>query len=99
DAKGVVHPLTGDEIVSMNMWGFTPSLFGHLRDQLIQFLRAQGREEKSECYIPSVVNNLVNAGDARCRVLRTTSPWFGVTYREDRPRVVESIRGLISSGQ
>jgi len=98
DARGAMQRLSGDEPVSMNMWGFTPGLFPHLRQQLIEFLKKHGQEEKSELYIPSVVNELVAARRERCRVLRTTDSWFGVTYREDRPFVVEGIRKLIASG-
>jgi hypothetical protein len=53
---------------------------------------------KAECYIPSVVNDLVAAGRARVKVLRCNASWFGVTYREDRPRVLDSIRQLIARG-
>src|SRR5882724_9617093 len=98
DASGAVQRLSGDEPVSMNMWGFTPTLFTHLREQLIEFLKRHGQEEKSELYIPSVVNELVKAHQERCKVLRTTDSWFGVTYREDRPFVVEGIRALIARG-
>jgi hypothetical protein len=82
----------------MNMWGFTPSLFPLLREQFIEFLKRHGQEEKSELYIPSVVNELVKARKERCKVLRTRDSWFGVTYREDRPFVVEGIRALIGRG-
>ena len=99
DASGSAHRLTGDEPVSMNMWGFNTSLFPHLREQLIAFLKRHGQEEKSELYIPMVVNDLVSARKERCKVLRTNSAWFGVTYREDRPLVVEGIRGLIARGE
>ena len=99
DAAGVSHPLSGDEIVSMNMWGFQPELFKHLRQEFVEFLKSHGREEKSECYIPAVVNTLVNTGRAQCRVLRTPSAWFGVTYREDRPVVVDGIHALIAKGE
>lgn len=98
DAAGTVHRLTGDEPVSMNMWGFNTSLFGHLREQLTEFLKRHGQEEKSEFYIPLVVNDLVSERKERCKVLRTTDAWFGVTYREDRPFVVEGIRKLIERG-
>jgi len=98
DAAGAVHPLGGDETVSMNMWGFTPALFSHLREQFAAFLKAKGGEEKSEFYIPTVVNELVKTSAARCRVLRSTDSWFGVTYREDRPRVMESVRALVARG-
>ena len=97
-ADGTVTRLTGDEAVSMNFWGFTPAVFGQLMTQFTAFLKKSGREEKSECYIPATVGELVTAGQARVKVLRTNDSWFGVTYREDRPRVVESIRKLISSG-
>jgi UTP-glucose-1-phosphate uridylyltransferase len=93
------HPLTGDEFVSMNMWGFTPSLFGHLRDDFRAFLEKHGQEEKSELLIPSVVNTLVAEKRVRVKVLPTTSTWFGVTYKEDRPAVIESVRALIKRGE
>jgi UTP-glucose-1-phosphate uridylyltransferase len=98
NAQGMVQQLNGDEIVSMNMWGFTPALFGHLREQFTAFLHASGQNEKTEFYIPTVVNALIQARQARCRVLRTADTWFGVTYREDRPNVVENIRALIARG-
>lgn len=91
--------LTGDEPVSMNFWGFTPTLFRHLRMELELFLKKHGQEEKSEMLIPTVVNTLVKEQRAECRVLRTTSTWFGVTYKEDRPLVVEGIRKLITAGK
>jgi hypothetical protein len=98
DASGAVQRLTGDEPVSMNMWGFNAGIFAHLREQLIEFLKRHGQEEKSELYIPLVVNDLVSARKERCKVLRTSDAWFGVTYREDRPFVVEGIRKLITRG-
>jgi hypothetical protein len=98
DAAGHVAKLTGDEAVSMNCWGFTPAVFPLLRAKFAAFLEKSGRDEKAECYIPSTINELVTSGQARVKVLRTEAPWFGVTYREDRPRVVESIRHLIARG-
>jgi UTP-glucose-1-phosphate uridylyltransferase len=98
DAEGRVTPLTGDESVSMNMWGFTPRIFPQLRERFETFLRANSADLKRECYIPSTVNDLVAAGEARVKVLRTPDAWFGVTYREDHPRVVESIRALVRAG-
>jgi hypothetical protein len=99
DADGNVTVLAGDEAVSMNMWGFTPRVFAQLKEQFEQFLRQSGSDLKKECYIPSTVNDLVAAGQARVKVLRTGDAWFGVTYREDHPRVVESIRQLIGAGR
>ena len=98
DSTGVIQRLSGDEPVSMNFWGFTTALFPALRALFIEFLQQHGQEEKSEFYIPVAVNTLVASGQARCRVLSTPDSWFGVTYREDRPRVIESVRALVSRG-
>ena len=83
----------------MNFWGFTPALFPQLRTQVHRVFEKERREQKSECYIPATVGDLVTAGRAKVKVLRTNDSWFGVTYREDRPRVVESIRKLIARGE
>lgn len=85
--------------VSMNMWGFTPEYFQYSEEAFIQFLAQNGQELKSEFYIPTVVNQLICAGKATCKVLDTTSKWFGVTYAEDRPQVVEKINQLIQAGE
>jgi len=98
DADGRETRLTGDEAVSMNMWGFTPQVFGQLEGHFKRFLEQNGGNLKSECYIPTSVNDLVLAGEARVKVLPTNDSWFGVTYREDHPRVVESLRRLIHDG-
>lgn len=93
-----ITPLTGDETVSMNMWGFTPWIFPQLQTEFQSFLKLNAASLKSECYLPTVVNALIQARQARVQVLRTPDAWFGVTYREDHPRVVESIRQLIRDG-
>jgi hypothetical protein len=98
DAAGKVTKLTGDEAVSMNFWGFTPALFPQIKLAFENFLRKSGQELKSECYIPSTVGELVTGGWAKVKVLRSSDSWFGVTYREDRPQVVENIRKLIERG-
>jgi len=85
--------------VSMNFWAFTPCLFDHLETGFREFLAARGNEAKSEYYIPTLVDGLIRAGSADCRVLDTTSHWFGVTYPEDKPHVVESIGHLIEAGE
>ena len=98
DAAGNVTTLSGDESVSMNMWGFTPAVFDQLRENFDNFLTKNGSDLKAECYIPMTVGELVKANQARVKVLRTNDSWFGVTYREDRPRVIDSVRGLIAQG-
>lgn len=85
--------------VSMNFWAFTPALFGELESQFTLFLSAHGTKEKSEFYIPTLVDGLIRNGIADCRVLETDSQWFGVTYPEDKPHVVASIRHLINLGE
>jgi hypothetical protein len=96
DGKAIA--LTGDETVSMNMWGFTPALFSELRESFSRFLAEHGKEEKSEFYIPAAVNELICRGCAQVKVLRSPDSWFGVTYREDHPLVVENIRKLVAHG-
>jgi len=98
DTDGKITELTGDEAVSMNFWGFTPALFPQIKTEFEKFLKKAGGEQKSECYIPTTVGDLVTNGQAKCKVLRSPDSWFGVTYREDRPMVVESIRKLIARG-
>jgi dTDP-glucose pyrophosphorylase len=98
DSTGRVTRLSGDEVVSMNMWGFTPQVFGQLREHFQKFLNLDGSNVRSESYLPNTVNELISAGQARVKVLRTNESWVGVTYREDHPRVVQAIRRLIDRG-
>ena len=88
----------GNELVSMNMWGFTPVLFHHLKEKFIDFLNVHGREVKSEFLIPSIINELIQDGDEKVHVLETSSSWFGVTYKSDKPIVEKKIQQLVSSG-
>ncbi|PXA04703.1 nucleotidyltransferase [Coraliomargarita sinensis] len=90
--------LDEDVIVSMNFWGFSPSLFEPLEEGFAQFLASRGSEMKSEYYLPTLVDQLIRDGQTECPVLRTDSPWFGVTYPEDKVRVVESIAKLTEQG-
>jgi len=98
DSAGVSHPLSGEEKVSLNMWGFTPAIFDQLQAEFVTFLESQGQEEKAEFFISSVVGTLVAEGKSRVKVLSTPDSWFGITYREDRALVVEGVRQLIASG-
>lgn len=91
-------PLNADAVVSMNFWGFTPEIFTHLEAGFVEFLNERIQEEKSEYYIPTIVDELIQAQVAECPVLKTNSPWFGITYPEDKPRVVASIQKLTNQG-
>ena len=96
---GAGKKYSGQEIVSMNCWGFTPALFAGLDEQFREFLAARGGEPKAEFYLPAAVSEMIARGQARVRVLQTESSWFGVTYREDKPRVEAAIRELVGAGR
>ena len=91
--------LTGTERVSLNLWGFTPALFGALEARFAAWLTAHADNPKAEWYIPFVVDEMVNEGAAEVEVLPTESAWFGVTYREDKPQVVAAVQALVDSGE
>jgi len=98
DAKGRITRLSGDEMVSMNMWGFTPDIFEQLREHFQRFLEQSGSGLSSESYLPRAVDELVLARRARVTVLHTSDSWCGITYREDHTRVVENISHLVRDG-
>ncbi|MDR3184233.1 MAG: nucleotidyltransferase, partial [Prevotellaceae bacterium] len=91
-------PIADDTPVSMNLWGFTPDYFAHSEELFKVFLKEKGQELKSEFFIPLVVNHLIEHRTASVKVLPTTSQWFGVTYRDDRPGVVARLQALHDEG-
>jgi NDP-sugar pyrophosphorylase family protein len=88
-----------DSPVSMNFWAFNPVFFAQLEEAFVKFMTEYGTQPKSECYIPTVVDQLIREGKARCSVLQTTGSWFGVTYPDDKAFVVESIQKAIAAGE
>jgi NDP-sugar pyrophosphorylase family protein len=90
--------LNKDAIASMNMFGFTPSLFGYLEEKFKTFLNERISEEKSEYFIPQVVKELIDEEMAEVNVLRTSSKWFGITYKEDKPLVSKAVSNLVNEG-
>jgi dTDP-glucose pyrophosphorylase len=98
DEQGNEQPLTGNEVVSMNMWGFMPSFFKYSKEQFIKFINENIHNQKAEFYIPSVVNNLIQSHQVELKVLETNSHWFGVTYKEDKPEVIKNIKALVENG-
>ncbi len=91
--------LAEDSLVSMNFWGFEPSLFGELEAQFREFLAAgPAGLAKAEFLIPEAVGRLVREGKARVRVLPTPERWFGVTYPADQPLVRAAIRERVRQG-
>lgn len=107
DADGIVRgdnlagerlPVNPAELVSMNFWVFAPSFIELTESHFTDFLAQHGTEQKSECFIPTVVDALIEAGRADCTVIPTTSAWFGVTYPADKPMVVAGITKLVAEG-
>jgi len=96
---GPGQKFTGKETVSMNCWGFTPALFAGLERQLAAFLATRGGDAKAEFYLPAAVSEMIARHEAVVRVLPTGSAWFGVTYREDKPRVMAAIAELVRAGK
>lgn len=90
--------LTEDTLVSMNMWAFHPSYFDYAHKGLVEFLKERAHEAKSEYYIPALVDDLIQNKVLDVNVLHTDSQWFGVTYQEDKPVVVEKLNALIADG-
>jgi len=80
---GSTRSFTGEELVSMNMWAFTPELFGQLQGLFSAFLADNAASEKSEFYLPTAIDQLLQTEQAVCRVIATNSHWAGMTYRED----------------
>ena len=95
---GADEPLAEDTPVSMNLFGFTPDYFEYSEAYFKEFLAANIDNLKSEFFIPLMVNKVINDGTATMRVLKTTSNWFGVTYKEDKPQLMAKIEELIESG-
>ena len=97
---GVDHDLDPETLVSMNLWGFTTSYLEECKKRFPKFLEENlpKNSEKCEFFLPSVVSELVEEGKADVRVLDNTDKWYGVTYKEDKERVVNAFRELKNSG-
>lgn len=98
DAEGHWQPLTGDEPASLNIWGFSASLFPRMEALFVEFLEHNLHAAKAEFFIPTVVDTLVRRGLCVTRVLPTDAHWFGMTYAEDRAMVVGKIAKLTADG-
>lgn len=94
----VEKPFPAGSSVSMNMWGFTPDYFGYSESAFVKFLQEHGNELKSEFYIPTVVNDLIQNGKATLKVVQTPSKWFGVTFAADRQATVDQFKALVDAG-
>ncbi len=90
--------LSEDTPVSMNFWGFDPSVFEFIQKLFLKFLKENGENIKSEFFIPIIGDAFIEDQNHNIKVINTSAQWFGVTYREDAPQVKKSIESLIESG-
>ena len=82
----------------MNMMGFMPSFFDHLRYLFGNFIRENIQHPDAEFFLPFALNHVIHTGRARTKVLSTTARWFGVTYADDRKVVEDNLKRLVSDG-
>jgi NDP-sugar pyrophosphorylase family protein len=92
------QPLNGEDLVSMNFWGFPVSVFKHLEEKFKAFISLNSQNPKAEFYIPLAINELLIEGNARVKVLNTPDSWFGVTYKEDKEASIIKLSALIAEG-
>jgi len=97
-SRRYLERLPGDEPVSLNLWGFTPSLFPELERGFERFLAERGGDPEAEFYLPAAVDAALGARRAEVSVLPTEEEWFGVTYREDLPRVRAAVAARVAAG-
>jgi hypothetical protein len=95
---GSTLELSGDEIVSMNLWGFTDPVIDHLRRQFTRFLGRWGADTTREFFLSTAVNDQIQIGASQVHVLHAPDAWFGVTHAEDRDRAVEALRQRVNEG-
>ena len=98
DDNGNTTPLDADARASMNFWGFSPAIFKLTEPMFKRFVEANENNPKAEFFIPLMAEELVKTGQAQFKVIPTSSKWFGVTYKEDKPIVQKSIAELIENG-
>lgn len=99
DKEGNPVSVQENQHVSMNMWGLTPGFVEELEKGFPEFLAGlKEGDVKSEYLLPTIIDQMIHDGRARVKLLETHDCWFGVTYREDKESVTESIRALIREG-
>ena len=94
DEQQIITEFPPDTPVSMNFWGFHPSIFKHIEDLFIDFLQKNIHHPESEFYIPFVVDNLIRQKKIQVKVLQTDSQWYGITYQEDRQYVIDKFKEI-----
>jgi NDP-sugar pyrophosphorylase family protein len=99
EANGVLIELKGKDLCSMNIWGFKPEVMMHLEAGFRSFLERNISNNRSEYYLPMRINDLVHDGIMSVKMLETAFAWFGVTYKEDKPKTISRINELIERGE
>jgi len=94
---GTTVQLDANTPVSMNFWGFNPAIFNHIEELFIDFLKQNIENNKSEFYIPFVVDELIRKNKIQVKVLQTEASWYGITYKEDRPFVAEKFKEMLEA--
>lgn len=97
-SKGNEMPISGESIVSMNFWGFTPEYFKQTGKEFQKFIQKNFDQLDAEFYMPFALSQLLKSNEATCEVLTSNSKWFGVTYKEDKEATIEKITSLIKQG-
>ncbi len=90
--------LSPDAVVSMNLWGFKPDLFGYIEEGFKAFLAEKLNVPKAEYYLPTVVSQLIDCGEKQVKVLVAEDKWYGVTYKEDKQNVVDALTAMVNDG-
>lgn len=99
EENGGKNEISGESIVSMNFWGFSPKFFDQMEEDFKKFIMLNANNLKAEFYIPFVVNNLIVSNKAKVKVLTSESSWFGVTYKEDKQKTINQINTLVKNGK
>ncbi len=97
--RGAIRTLAPDTPVSMNLWGFTPAIFPLLESRFVAFLDKHGGDAQREFLLSDAIGDIIRSREATVRLLVSDSPWFGMTFREDRERVQRQIAQLIEAGE
>jgi len=98
DDQGESRIISENTIVSMNIWGFMPSLFQYLEEEMMVFLKDNSTSIKAEFLLPNVIDKLIKSGEVEIPVLQTEAQWFGMTYKEDREMVAAKLAELVNQG-
>lgn len=97
DENDNANELSIDSVVSMNFWGFHPAIFKQTEEMFHDFVASTTGQPRAEFLIPEVVDDLIKKGKAKVSVMTSEDKWHGVTYQEDKPKVIEAFKGLLSN--